>query len=68
MCNYSDLIWNKGLEKGLEQGLELGLKENIRTLMETVSFDEAVKLLKLGPEQTEALRKELVPVAVNKKR
>ncbi len=64
MCNYSDLIWNKGLE----QGLELGLKENIRTLMETVSFDEAVKLLKLGPEQTEALRKELVPVAVNKKR
>ena len=73
MCNYSDVIWESGVAKGksiglaegktlgIAEGAERGLRSNIKTMMESISFDEAVKLLKLDSKQVEKLRKELMP-------
>ncbi len=67
MCNVSQRFIDYGIEQGIAQGKALGAMqtavENIRALMESLdlSFEEAVKLLKIPADKIPQYRAYLCP-------
>lgn len=72
MCNLSQAVLQEGIEKGIKQGLAKGhaeghaegiqnqLIKSVKALMETTeSFDEAVALLRLTPEEIKIVKEQM---------
>ena len=57
VCNYSTYVLEKGMQQGIQQGMQQGIQQNaiknIRTLMETMSWDpfQAMNALKIPEEE-----------------